>query len=159
MNVADDQEDLIRQLFADVVPEIASGAVEVKAIARIPGIGSKIAVSSNDPQVDAVGVCIGKRVAASGSFAFDGSRSRKICESLGRERLEIVRWSDTPRNMIANALGVAPELIEHLVLLHAEHRAIVTVKQELHAFLEGPRGERLVLASRLCSWNIELRVP
>ncbi len=158
MTVADDQEALIRQTFADVVPEIASGAVELKAIARIPGVRSRIAVSSNDPQVDAVGVSTGKRVAASGPFAFDSSRITTIADRLGGERLEVVRWSDNAHEMIANALVVALKRIEHMVLSCAEHRAVVTVKQDLVGYLEGPRGESLALASRLCGWDIELRV-
>jgi transcription antitermination factor NusA-like protein len=72
-------------------------------------------------------------------------------------RLEIVRWSDTPQTLIANALVVASECIEHMILSHAEHRAIVTVKQDLVRLLEGPRGESLALASRLSGWDIELR--
>jgi N utilization substance protein A len=157
MTVADEQHELIRQLFAEVIPEIAAGAVEVRAIARIPGVRSRIAVSSNDPQVDPVGVCTGKRVAASGPSAFDRSRITTIFNRLDRERLEILRWSDTPQTMIANALVVAPESIENVILLHAEHRAIVTVKQDLVGILEGPRGESLTLASRLSGWDIELR--
>jgi N utilization substance protein A len=153
MTVPDDDEELIRQLCADVVPEIASGAVKIKAIARIPGVRTRIAVSSYDPQLDAVGVCMGQRLTASGPFAFDSSRSTTIVNRLGGERLEVVRWSDTPQTMIANALVVASECIEHVILFHAEHRAIVTVKQELVGLL----AENLALASRLCGWDIELR--
>ena len=154
----DDQDELIRQLFAAVVPEIACGTVAIRAIARIRGIHSRIAASSDDPQVDPVGVCTGQRVAASGPFAFDSSRISTIGDRLGGERLEIVRWSDTPQTMIANALVVAPECIQDMILLHAEHRAVVTVKQDLVGLLEGRRGESLALASRLCGWDIDLRV-
>jgi N utilization substance protein A len=156
--MADDREDMIRQVFAEVVPEIAAGVVEVRAIARTQAGGSRIAVSSNDPGVDAVGVCTGERVAASGTSCFDNSRSATIFHRLDDEPLEIVRWSDSPQEMIANALMVAPELIERINLLHDKKRAIVTVKQDQVYYLEGPTGRNLAIASLLCGWDIELQV-
>ncbi len=156
--MADDQEQLIARVFAEEVPQIAAGVVEIRAIARIAGVRSRLAVSSNDPRVDAVGVCMGERIAARGPSAFNSCRITRILDRLGGERIEIVRWSDSPETLIANALVVAPERIEQMKLLHAEHRAVVIVKDDLLNLLEGPRGENWQLACRLSGWEIKLLV-
>ncbi len=84
----------VGRLFEREVPEIAAGAVLIKAIARISGSWSKLALQSQDPHVDCIAVCVGVK----------GSRIKKIMSSLGGERIDMVRWHDSPEDLIASAL-------------------------------------------------------
>jgi N utilization substance protein A len=137
-------ETELARLFAQEVPEIASGVVEIKAIARKPGVRSKLLVQSRDPGIDAVGVCVGKR----------GSRIKRIVDQLDGERIDLFRWNDSPEELIANALQ--PAAIEKVILHPAQHRAVVVVKEDQRSWVEGRQGENRELASRLCGWLIEV---
>ena len=139
----DDETDLIAQLFAQEIPEIAAGVVEIKAIARRTGYRTKIAVSSIDLKVDCVGACVGVR----------GSRIKNIVDELGGERIDIVRWNDSPETLIVSALQ--PATIEEVILHHAQRRAVVVVKEDQLSLVEGRWGLNRELASRLCGWEIE----
>ncbi|MEA2487116.1 MAG: transcription termination/antitermination protein NusA, partial [Actinomycetota bacterium] len=88
---------LIKRLFELEVPEILDGVVEIKAVAREPGHRSKIAVSSNDPNVDPVGACVGSK----------GARVRMVMNELRGEKIDIIKWTDDPREFVANALSPA----------------------------------------------------
>src|SRR5947209_5645886 len=99
-----DETDHVARLFTEAVPEIAAGSVQIKAIARRPGYRSKLALFSLDPQVDCVGVCVGVR----------GSRIKNIVDALGGERVDLVRWHDSPEWLIPNALQ--PATIERVIL-------------------------------------------
>ncbi len=133
------------RLFAQEIPEIAAGIIEIKAIARKPGSRTKLALQSHDPRVDCVGACVGVR----------GARIRKIVDVLGGERIDLFRWHESPERLIATALQ--PALIAEVILHPAQHRAVVVVKADQVSLVEGRRGENQELASRLSGWQIEIK--
>jgi len=134
----------VSSLFEQEVPEIAAGDVLIMAIARIAGSWSKLALQSQDPHVDCIAVCVGVK----------GSRIKKIMNSLGDERIDMVLWHDSPEDFIASALQ--PARIEKVVLKPAEHRAVVRVKHDQLSWALGPKGENRLLASELSGWLIEI---
>jgi N utilization substance protein A len=136
--------DHVARLFAEEVPEIASGAVEIKAIARKPGYRSKLALFSRDPRTDCVGVCVGVR----------GYRIKNVVDRLGGERIDLFRWDDSPEQLIARALQ--PAAIERVVLHPAEHRAVVVVKPDQVSLVLGRGGLNRQLDSDLSGWQIEV---
>ncbi len=138
-----DTEAVVR-LFEEEVPEIAAGTIEIKAIARKPGYRSKLALHSRDPHVDCIGKCVGIR----------GFRIKNIVDELGGERIDIIRWQDSPEQLIVNALQ--PARIEKILLHPAEHRAVVIVQPDQASLVEGRRGENQQLASELSGWQIEV---
>ena len=134
----------VARLFAREVPEIAAGSIEIKAIARKPGYRSKLALHSRDPRVDCIGACVGVR----------GFHIKNIADALGGERIDLIRWHDSPEQLIANALQ--PAAIERVILHPAEHRAVVVVKPDQVSLVLGRRGENRQLASELSGWQIEV---
>jgi N utilization substance protein A len=142
--MADNNTDQIANLFAREVSEINAGRVEIKAIARKAGHRTKIAVSSNDPGVDALDVCVGVR----------GHRIKNIADNLGGERIDIVRWDESPERLIADALQ--PAALEQIILDWARHRAVVMVKPDQASLALGRGGWNRELASRLSGWQIEV---
>ena len=136
--------DHVARLFAEEVPEIASGTVEIKGIARKPGCRSKLALFSRDPRVDCVGVCVGVR----------GHRIKNVVDRLDGERIDLFRWDDSPEQLITRALQ--PAAIERVVLHPAEHRAVVVCKPDQVSLVLGRRGENRQLASELSGWQIEV---
>src|SRR3954447_20143624 len=140
----DTDTDLITRLFTQEVPEIADGAVAIKAMAREAGYRTKIAVSSIDMKVDCVGACVGVR----------GSRIKNIVDALGGERIDIVRWNDALQVLIPNALQ--PANIEEVYLYTRLGRAIVLVQEDQLSLAIGRRGQNVRLASKLVGWDIEI---
>jgi N utilization substance protein A len=136
--------DLIVRLFSDAVPEIAAGTVEIRAIARWPGYRSKLALFSRDPRVDCVGVCVG----------LHGCRIKNVVDALGGERIDLLRWHDSPEQLIMSALQ--PAVIERVILHPAEHRAVVLVKPDLVSLALGRHGANRQLASELSGWQIDV---
>jgi N utilization substance protein A len=142
--MVDDDIGSIARLFAQKIPEIAAGSVEIKAIARKPGYRSKLALYCQDPRVDCVGVCVG----------VGGFRIKNIVDALGGERIDLVRWQDSPERLIVNALQ--PALIEKVLLHPAEHRAVVVVKPDQVSLVLGRGGYNRQLASELSGWQIDI---
>jgi N utilization substance protein A len=136
--------DFVRCLFENEIPEIADHTIEIRAIAREAGYRTKIAVSSIDTKVDAVGACVGVR----------GSRIKNIIDELGGERIDIVRWNDALQIMIPNALQ--PANIEEVFLYSRLGRAIVLVQEDQLSLAIGRRGQNVRLASKLVGWDIEI---
>jgi len=137
--------ELVRRLFEMEVPEIYDGTVEIKGVAREAGSRSKVAVHSNDPNVDPVGACVGMK----------GSRVRAVVEELSGEKIDIVRWSEDPVELCANALNPADIL---RMEVDSENGAIhVVVPQDQLSLAIGKRGQNVRLASRLMGWNIDIR--
>lgn len=134
----------IRSILHETVPEIANGIVEIMATARVPGLRTKIAVHSHDPDVDCVGACVGIR----------GHRIRNVVDRLAGERLDIVRWNDDPCVFICNALQ--PAEIDDVVLEAAQSNATVIVRDDQQSLAIGRRGQNQILASELCGYNIEV---
>jgi N utilization substance protein A len=142
--MASEDTDLIARLFEQAVPEIASGIIEIMAIARKPGYSCKLALKSHDPEVDCVGACVGIR----------GARIKKVIDRLDGERVDLLRWHPSPERLIVNALQ--PAVIESVVLYQTQHRAVVTVKVDQVSLVRGRRGVNCELASRLCGWRIDV---
>lgn len=137
--------ELVRALFEMEVPEIYDGTVEVKAIARDPGSRTKVAVASLDPNVDAVGACVGLK----------GSRVRAVVEELNGEKIDIIRWSDKPVDLCVNSLN--PADILDIKLNEEMQRIHVVVPQDQLSLAIGKRGQNARLASQLLGWNIDIR--
>jgi N utilization substance protein A len=139
-----DESERVARLFAQEVPEITAGDVQIKAIARKAGVRCKLASQSSAPGIDALGVCVGVR----------GSRMRRIVEQLEGERVDVILWDDSPERLIANALQ--PVKVEKVILHPAQHRATVVVKEDQVSLALGRRGVNRDLASRLCGWEIDV---
>jgi len=144
--MADDDTGLIARHFAQEVPEIRAGSIEIKVIARKPGYRSKLALQSKDASIDCIAACVG----------FRGARIKKIVDALGGERIDLIRWHDSPERLIAHALQ--PAVIEKIILHPAQHRAVVVVKAVQASLVLGRRGENRELASQLSGWQIEVEV-
>jgi len=136
---------LVAKLFEIEVPEIASGIVEIKALAREPGHRSKIAVASNDQMVDPVGACVGTR----------GSRVRNITNELKSERIDVVPYSTDPVEFIQSAL--APAKVREVRLNEEEGIATVIVHDQQLSLAIGKEGQNARLAARLTGWRIDIR--
>ncbi len=139
--------DFIRRLFEVEVPEVAERIIEVKAMAREPSHRTKIAVSSIDSKVDAVGACVGVR----------GSRIKNIVDELGGEKIDIVRWNESSQILIQNALKPA-EVVE-ISLCFELGRATVVVNEDQLSLAIGKRGQNVRLAARLTSWDVDILTP
>lgn len=137
--------DLVRALFEMEVPEIFDGTIEIKAIAREAGSRTKVAVASNDSNVDPVGACVGMK----------GSRVRAVVEELSGEKIDIVRWSDNPVELCGHALN--PADILEIVLDEENKTVLVTVPHDQLSLAIGKKGQNARLASRLIGWNIDIR--
>lgn len=132
------------KLFEQEAPELASGAIEVKAISREPGSRTKIAVLSADPHVDPVGSLVGQR----------GVRVAIVMSELGGERIDIIEWSDDANLFVKESLSPA-EPIE-VVLDEELHRATVTVSEDEQSLAIGRGGQNVRLAAKLTGWNIDI---
>jgi len=139
--------DFIRALFELEVPEVAEKIIEVKALAREAGYRTKVAVNSADNKVDAVGACVGIR----------GSRIKNIVDELGGEKIDIVRWNDSSKTLIANALK--PAEVAELALCFELGRATVVVTDDQLSLAIGKRGQNVRLAARLTGWDIDILTP
>ena len=132
------------KLFAQEVPEIYDGIIEIKAVARDPGSRAKIAVISKDSSIDPVGACVGMR----------GSRVQAVVGELGGEKIDIIPWSEEPATFVVNAL--APAEVAKVVLDDDNHRMDVVVPDEQLSLAIGRRGQNVRLASMLTGWDIDI---
>ena len=140
--------EIVRELFELEVPEIEDGIVEIKSIAREAGFRTKLAVHSNDPEIDSVGACIGPR----------GSRIQTIVGELKNEKIDIVRWSEDPVEYIVNALSPA-RIISVDILADDEnaHEALVVVPDDQLSLAIGREGQNVRLAHKLTGWKIDIK--
>ncbi len=136
--------DFVRRLFELEIPEIADQVIAIRALAREAGYRSKVAVTSIDSKVDAVGACVGVR----------GTRIKNIVDELGGERIDIVRWNESLQVLIPNALQ--PAEIDEVMLCQLLGRAIVLVREDQLSLAIGRRGQNVRLASKLVGWDIEI---
>jgi N utilization substance protein A len=132
------------KLFAQEVPEIYDGIVEVKAVARDPGSRAKIAVISRDSSVDPVGACVGMR----------GSRVQAVVNELQGEKIDIIPWSPDVATFVVNAL--APAEVAKVVLDEDKERISVVVPDQQLSLAIGRRGQNVRLASQLTGWDIDI---
>lgn len=139
--------DFIVRLFELEVPEVAERIIECKALAREAGYRTKVAVSSIDSKVDAVGACVGVR----------GSRIKNIVEELGGEKIDIVRWNESSQILIQNALK--PAEVQEIALCFELGKATVVVAEDQLSLAIGKRGQNVRLAARLTGWDIDILTP
>ncbi|MCC6283737.1 MAG: transcription termination/antitermination protein NusA [Phycisphaerales bacterium] len=139
--------DFIKRLFEVEVPEVAERIIEIKAMAREAGYRTKIAVSSVDSKVDAVGACVGVR----------GSRIKNIVDELNGEKIDIVRWNESSQILIQNALK--PAEVSEISLCFELGRATVVVRDDQLSLAIGKRGQNVRLAARLTGWDIDILTP
>jgi N utilization substance protein A len=132
------------KLFAQEVPEIYDGIIEIKSVARDPGSRAKIAVVSRDSGIDPVGACVGMR----------GSRVQAVVAELQGEKIDIIQWSPDPATFIVNAL--APAEVAKVVLDEEQNRIEVVVPDDQLSLAIGRRGQNVRLASMLTGWDIDI---
>ncbi len=138
---------LVKKLFELEVPEIRDGVIEVKGISREAGYRTKIAVSSNNPDVGAVGTCVGHM----------GQRIQAILKELGQERVDIIEWSDDIKKYISNSLK--PAKVDGIKIDEKTKKAIVEVAPDQLSLAIGRSGQNVRLASKLTGWDIEIPEP
>ncbi|MBR2525414.1 transcription termination/antitermination protein NusA [bacterium] len=140
--------EIVRELFELEVPEIEDNIVEIKSISREAGYRTKIAVWSNDPEVDSVGACIGPR----------GSRIQTIVNELKNEKIDIVRYSEDPVEYIVNALSPA-RVVSVDILANDENaqEAMVVVPDDQLSLAIGREGQNVRLAHKLTGWKIDIK--
>lgn len=136
--------DFLKKIFELEVPEISSGIVKIKAIAREAGARSKIAVESTDEKIDPIGACIGQR----------GSRVQSITTELNGEKIDIIQWNENIAKFISNAL--APAKITDIKINEEEKKATVAVPDDQLSLAIGKRGQNVRLAVKLTGWKIDL---
>lgn len=136
---------LVRKLFESVVPEIQQGIVQIKSIAREAGQRTKIAITSTEPTVDALGACVGPR----------GARVNEIVKSLGGEKIDIIIWSEDPLEYIAKALS--PAQVLKVTAIEGEKIAHVVVPDDKLSLAIGKEGQNARLAARLTGWKIDVK--
>jgi N utilization substance protein A len=132
------------KLFAQEVPEVYDGVIEIRAVARDPGSRAKMAVLSNDSSIDPVGACVGMR----------GSRVQAVVAELQGEKIDIIQWSPDEATFLVNAL--APAEVTKVMMDEEEERVEVVVPDEQLSLAIGRRGQNVRLASQLSGWQIDI---
>jgi N utilization substance protein A len=132
------------KLFAQEVPEVYDGVIEIRAVARDPGSRAKMGVVSNDSSIDPVGACVGMR----------GSRVQAVVAELQGEKIDIIQWSPDEATFIVNAL--APAEVSKVVMDEEDERVEVVVPDEQLSLAIGRRGQNVRLASQLTGWQIDI---
>lgn len=138
-------KSLILRLFEMEVPEIYNGTVEIKSIAREPGLRTKVAVAARQDGIDPVGSCVGMR----------GIRIQNIVNELNGEKIDVVQWSADPKEFIANALSPAQVVEVHLN--EDDHAALVIVPDKQLSLAIGKEGQNVRLAAKLTGWRIDIK--
>jgi N utilization substance protein A len=137
--------EFLKKLFTMEVPELASGAIELKVVAREPGSRSKVAVASVDQRIDPVGALVGQR----------GVRVSTVTSELGGERIDIIEWSSNAAQFIEDSLSPAEVL--SVKLDEETHRATVEVTDDQQSLAIGRGGQNVRLAAKLTGWSIDIR--
>ena len=136
---------LVKRLFEMEVPEIATGVVQIRSIAREAGSRTKIAVYSTDPMIDPVGACVGPR----------GSRVEKVVNELKNEKIDIIKWSPDPAEFVANALN--PAHVVSVFISDEEKICRVMVPDMQLSLAIGKEGQNARLAAKLTGWKIDIK--
>lgn len=135
---------MLAELFKIEVPEVGEGIIEIKAVARDPGVRSKIAVKTNDGRMDPVGACVGMR----------GARVQAVSNELGGERVDIVLWDDNPAQLVMNAMS--PAEIVSIVVDEETNTMDIAVKDEYLSQAIGRGGQNVKLASEMTGWTLNV---
>lgn len=143
--VSRSHEGFVKKMFEIEVPEIEQGVIEIKSISRRAGYRTKIAVFSNDPQVGAVGTCVGRM----------GARIQTILKEINGEKIDIIEWNENPQVFISNALK--PAVVSRVEILDDENKkARALVDDDQLSLAIGRGGLNVRLASKLTAWNIDV---
>lgn len=137
--------NLVRKLFEQEVPEISEGIVEIKAVSREAGHRTKIAVHSQDPNIDAVGACVGPK----------GMRVRGVVNELRGEKIDVIPWSENAADFVREALS--PAQVNDVVIDAESETAIVVVPDSQLSLAIGKEGQNARLAARLTGWRIDIK--
>ncbi|HWC57501.1 MAG TPA: transcription termination factor NusA [Candidatus Paceibacterota bacterium] len=135
----------LEKLFAYESPEVASGVVEIKSIAREPGSRSKIAVWTDDPNIDPVGSCVGQK----------GVRVSTVMNELSGEKIDIIEWSPNPEEFVRKSLS--PAKVLGIELNENEHKATIEVTPDQLSLAIGKGGQNVRLAAKLTGWKIDIK--
>ena len=135
----------IRRLLEFEIPEVASGAVQIRALAREPGVRTKVGVSATQPGLDPVGACIGPR----------GVRHRSVVSELGNERVDFIPWADDQPTLVANALS--PATVLGVDIDRAGRTATAHVPEGQLSLAIGKEGQNVRLAAKLTGWRIDIK--
>jgi len=135
----------IEKLFSTEAPEIQSGIVEIKSVAREAGARSKIAVHSNDDHIDPVGSCVGQK----------GTRVNTVTQELSGEKIDIIPWSEDPKEFVSNSLS--PAKVLSIEVDEKEHKAVVEVAEDQLSLAIGKGGQNVRLAAKLTGWRIDIK--
>ena len=136
---------LLKRLFEQEVPEIYDGTVIVKSVAREAGDRSKISVYSENPDIDAVGTCVGSK----------GARVEAVVEELGGEKIDIVQWNEDPKVFVRNALS--PSQVLEVIVDEDNQSTVVVVPDYQLSLAIGKRGQNARLAAKLTGWKIDIK--
>jgi N utilization substance protein A len=136
--------NFVRKLFQLEVSEIADGTVQLKGIAREAGVRTKVAVASADSKVDPVGACVGMR----------GARVKNIVRELNNEKVDIIKWSDDPKEFVVEALK--PAKIKSIELNEADKRVKVCVDEDQLSIAIGKKGQNARLTAKLTGWEVDI---
>lgn len=137
-------EEILRKIFYLEIPEVANGLLEIKAVAREAGSRSKVAIWTDQENVDPIGSCVGQR----------GSRIQTIIAELGGERVDMVEWEEDPKKFIANALS--PAKVVSVEINEEDGSALVKVETDQLSLAIGKKGQNVRLAARLTGWKIDI---
>ena len=135
---------MIEKLFAQEAPEVATGTVQIKAVAREAGSRAKVAVASADDHIDPIGSCVGQR----------GVRVSTVMSELGGEKIDLIMWSADPAKFIEDSLS--PAEVQSVVLDEANHQATVTVAPDQQSLAIGRGGQNVRLAAKLTGWKLDI---
>lgn len=145
ITVSRSHPEFVKRLFEEEVTEIQDGTVEIRSIAREAGSRTKMAVSTDNPNVDAIGACVG----------INGSRVNAIVEELRGEKIDIINWSDSPAVLIENALS--PSKVISVDVDEEEKTASVVVPQDQLSLAIGKEGQNARLAAKLTGYKIDIK--
>lgn len=139
------ERNLVTRLMENYIPEIKTGVIEIKGIARDPGDRTKIAIYSNDEKVDAIGSCVGE----------GGNRIKEIVNALGGEKVDLYKWSEDPAELIANSLQ--PASVTRVIKIDPKTKTSQVVVPDDHLSLAiGKQGQNVRLAVQSCGWKIDI---
>jgi len=145
INISRSHPEIIRCLFAQEVPEVKEGLVEIKSISREPGSRTKIAVLSTREHIDPIGACVGQ----------SGVRVNVVVEELNGEKIDVIAWSPDPRKYISQALS--PSRVSAVLVNDEEQSAKVIVPDNQLSLAIGREGQNVRLAARLTGWKIDIK--
>lgn len=138
------RKEMLLELFKIEVPEIGEEVIEIKALARDPGLRAKVAVKTNDGRIDPIGACVGMR----------GSRVQVISGELAGERIDVILWDDNPAQLVINAM--APAEVASIVMDEESHTMDIAVEESQLSQAIGRNGQNVRLASQLTGWTLNV---